>query len=1626
MRISIKSELELGQIVDIELVERGQVEISLKGEVLETLPMVVFNDLFARRKKFKGKVVELNRVMPIRYYDLHRHSGYSLLDGMNKISAMVENTEYAGAISDHGVMYGVLEYYKQMNEAGKLPVLGFEAYTETIDGNKTRNHLLLLAKNEKGFKNLVKLTSLGYTNFYKKPQLNYDMLREYSEGVIVSTACMGGEVPRLLKEGKKDDAKKVCLELIGIFGKENFYIEVQRHNIEGEDQLNDALIELAKELGVKVIATTDSHFTAKEDNKIHEILLCLQTKKTMDDPKRMTFKGTGYHLHTSEEMEEIWADMPEVLDNTLDLVESIDCKLELGKIYMPSFPVPEGFKDEAEYFVHLCWKGFEERFKGTDKFTSEEYRERLEFEIETIKNMGFPGYFVIVWDFVNFAKSRKILVGPGRGSACGSLVAYALSITEVDPIPYGLLFERFLNPDRVSMPDIDLDFDDRRREEVIDYVKGKYGERAVSRIITFGTLAAKAVVRDVARVLGKPYALGDKISKSIPKTPKMTLKKAFEESQEFANMYQNDPEVREIVDIAMKLEGLPKNIGQHACFDAESLITTSKGLKRIIDVQIGDEVLTHNKRFKPVVDTMVTYTEEVYSLKTSSSFPVDVTGNHPFYVREMKVIGKRNEKGNRTSLRTFGEAKWKAVEDLTINKDYIGVPINQNSIIPQMEDISLPFGNKNFWWVIGRYIGDGWTERPMYVVDNSSWYNERVIICCSKVTDEEKMVITNKLDEIGFKYWIEEANTTYKIHITDSKDLFKYLQSFGKYAQGKYINQDVFDLPKELVKSFLEGYISADGSCLEATKRYNMKTVSKNLAIGLMQLVNKAYDRPATLGVIKPKTEFIGGRKVYSKEKYEIHFTEDIRTREKSFYEDGYIWTRVSKLTKREESKAMYNLTVLDDSSYVVHGLGVHNCGVIIAPSAVDNYIPQVLIENEDTGLFELTTQFTMAECEEMGLLKMDFLGLRTMGVVGRALEDINPKRIKLGLPSLTFMEIPTNDVRVYDFIAKGNTEGVFQLESPGMTSFMKELFQDVHSLLAVLSKEALYKKGEELFERAIAGISLYRPGPIDEIPNYIANMLNPEKITYEVPQLKPILDNTYSVIVYQEQCMFIVRELAGFSKGMADTVRKAFSKKKEKMIAPLGEKFIYGQEDENGNVIIEGCVRRGIPEAVAQGIWDKMKKFGSYAFNKSHAGGYAEISIRTAWLAFYYPTEYMSATLNSFITKSDKIKTYLSVCKKKNIQVLPPHVNISRQAFTVDGEAIRFGLMGIKNMGKTSTLIIAERDERGEFLSFQDFAERMAKFQKVGTKVLEALIYSGAVDNFPGTRRAKLAMVDDIMDVAKKEKKLYESPQINFFELAKEADNQELVDSFSNASRVEVPDLQEFDKRYKLEKEKEFAGFYVTEHPLDDYSPLFAKEGVYEIGLLAPSEDEEGNDDEDERSFSLDGEKIKIAGIVKDIKTYYTKSKNEPMNVFTIEDRTGEIKCVAFPKDKIKNEDKIVEGKIVIVNGTIQDDERGLQIIVKTMVDVDAMKLTESPQVIFVKGSNNRLWARKQWTEVKNLVESNKGDIDVVFDFGGQKHIIPAKMEFTLSTICSLQNIMGENNVHMIYSSLKEFMGNV
>ncbi|WP_242298412.1 DNA polymerase III subunit alpha [Bacillus cereus group sp. BfR-BA-01382] len=1228
--------IEKGTIVELHL-EGDKVAVKKNKddnfELICTLPLNKFEknnrNLFERRQMFRA-VVNGNVLDVVRYVSLHGHTGYSLLDGATKIHEMVAKTEWASAITDHGVMYGTLDFYKKMKKANKKPILGFEAYIENLDGKKEGKHQLLLAINATGYRNLVKLTSMGFENKYYKPHVKLEWLEKYSEGVVSTSSCLGGLVPQAIIKGDMDLARKTVQKMIDIFGKENYYIEIQRHGCEEEEVVNPALLQLAEEFGLKAIATSDSHYTEIEDASVHEILLCIGTKTTMDDPNRMVFPGSGYHIHTSEEMEGLFWDMPELLDNTLDLAERINIDIQLGEIYLPEFPLPEGFESQADYFEHLAWEGFAKRFKGQKEFKSKEYRERLTFEIETIKTMGFPGYFVIVWDFIRFAKERGILVGPGRGSACGSLVAYALDITDIDPIPYGLIFERFLNPDRISMPDIDIDFEDTRREEVIDYVKELYGEEAVSRIITFGTLAAKVSVRDVARVLDKP--LGNMIANAIPEKPGMTLNKALNESPEFYNMYHSDAEVKEIVDIALRIEGLPRNVSQHAC-------------------------------------------------------------------------------------------------------------------------------------------------------------------------------------------------------------------------------------------------------------------------------------------------------------------------------------------------------------------------GVIIAPSAVTDHIPQVLLENTDTGAYEHTTQYNKDECEEMGLLKMDFLGLRTMGVMGRAFIDINKKRKELGLEPITLESIPLDDIRVYEYIAKGNTAGVFQLESAGMTNFMMELFQDAHTLDAEM--------GKQLFERLIAGISLYRPGPLDEIPNYIKNMLKPEGIEYDVPQLQPILETTYNIIVYQEQCMFIVRELANFTRGQSDTIRKGMAKKVEALLNEYGEYFVHGSEEKG----ITGCVANGIDEHIAIALWERMKKFGRYAFNKSHATGYANIAIKTGFLAYYYPTEYMCATLNSFITMSDKIKAYMAVSKRQKIDVLPPDVNKSREVFTVEGNSIRFGLQGIRNMGKISIRLIEERDTRGDFRNFQDCAVRMAKYQKVDRRVLEALIFSGAVDSFEGTRNSKLMMLDALLLVASQERKDYQSGQLSIFDIP--------LLSQDKIREVLTPTLTEFNIDFKLEKEKEFAGFYISAHPLDSYETLLAEEEFCEIGFLQDTDEK----DEADRVRSYK-KSIRVAGIITEIETYYTKKDNKPLNVFKLEDTTGEIKCVAFSNVLEQSAGLLHEGSIIAVEGKFEEDDRGTQIMVKRVIDIHDVGNDGNPKEIVLSGSRNVNTARNQFVQVRDYLkkyESEDSTVPVYFIFGGKTYKVNFT-HFNLTMITKMQEIVGKQNCRVNY----------
>ncbi|MFQ4259493.1 UNVERIFIED_CONTAM: hypothetical protein C4Z64_02080 [Clostridioides difficile] len=771
----IQSELKEGKNNSnsnyLSLIENdGKIEVSLLNskEVLFVLKKEKFvkdtfikNNIFDYRNNFIGEFVD-EKLKVITCIRLHGHTEYSLLDSIVRIEDLVQEAEYSCSITDHGVMYGSINFYKQMISQNKKPIIGFEAYSESIDGSMNKNHLVLLAKDEVGYKNISKLCSMAYNNFYKRPQVKYSWLEEYNKGVIVLSGCIAGEIPRAIADGNNKLAEEVALKLKEIF-KNDFYIEIQRHDIKNEGKINKNLISLAKKLDIKVVATDDAHYLKKEDFLIHETHLCNQTKTTMDDPKRYKFSGTGYHVHSCIEMEEKYKDIPEVLFNTLEIMDKCNLNFDFGNNILPVFPREEeqNLTDE-EYFKKLCYKGFKERFYGSPKYESFEYKERLEYEIKTICEMGYPDYFLIVWDFINFAKKNNIPIGPGRGSCVGSLVAYVLKITEMDPIRYDLLFERFLNPDRISMPDIDVDIGDERRDEVINYVRKKYGKDRVSKIITFGRMGAKGAINDTARIWGKSTSFRSEISKLIPLKPNITIDEALEESTGLKQLYDGNLEVREIIDKAKKIEGLPKS-------------------------------------------------------------------------------------------------------------------------------------------------------------------------------------------------------------------------------------------------------------------------------------------------------------------------------------------------------------------------KGVHACGIIIARESVTNFCPQIIVKNKDTGEKEWVTQYTMGECESIGLLKMDFLGLKTMTILSECIDDINKNYNK----NLKINNIPVNDIEVYEHIFKGDTRGVFQLEGPGMTGFMKNLFQDVPAFLntisnSSLSKEQIEKKKEEfgdvLFERLIAGISLYRPGPMEEIPNYINNMINPEQIHYDTPELESILKNTYGIIIYQEQ----------------------------------------------------------------------------------------------------------------------------------------------------------------------------------------------------------------------------------------------------------------------------------------------------------------------------------------------------------------------------------------------------------------------------------------------------------------------------------------------------------------------------
>ena len=1054
---------------------------------------------------------------------LHVHTEYSLLDGSSKIKEIVARAKELGmdslAITDHGAMYGVIDFYKAAKEAGIRPVLGCEVYVtpgsrfdrETGKGEDRYYHLILLAENNTGYANLTKIVSRGFVDgFYYKPRVDLETLREFHEGIIASSACLAGEVARNLARNQYEEGKKAALRYLEIFGKGNFFLEMQDHGLPDQKLVNQQLLRMSAETGIPLIVTNDSHYTYADDAEPHDLLLCLQTGKKVTDTDRMRYEGGQYYLKSEEEMRRLFPYAEEALARTHEIAERCDVTITFHELKLPAYDVPEGYAGAWEYLQSLCEDGLKRRYPEDDGTL----RKRMEYELGVIHSMGFVDYFLIVWDYINFAKSHGISVGPGRGSAAGSIVSYCLGITDIDPIRYQLIFERFLNPERVSMPDIDVDFAFERRQEVIDYVVRKYGKDRVCQIITFGTLAAKGVVRDVGRVLDLPYARCDAIAKMIPNDLGMTLDKALKVSRDLKNAYDTDPEVKKLIDFSRRLEGLPRHSSMHAA-------------------------------------------------------------------------------------------------------------------------------------------------------------------------------------------------------------------------------------------------------------------------------------------------------------------------------------------------------------------------GVVIAKKSVDEYVP--LSRGADGSI---TTQFTMTTLEELGLLKMDFLGLRTLTVVQNAAEAASKKA---GHP-IDMLAIDFNDPKVMEMIGSGSTEGVFQLESAGMKSFMKEL-------------------KPETLEDIIAGISLYRPGPMDFIPRYLKGKNDRSSIRYECPQLEPILKPTYGCIVYQEQVMQIVRDLAGYTLGRSDMVRRAMSKKKESVMQKERRNFVHGNEEEG----VRGCIANGIPEQVADHIFDEMTDFAKYAFNKSHAACYAYVAVQTAWLKYYYPKEFMAALMTSVLDNIGKVSEYILVCRQMGIRILPPDVNEGESGFSVSGDGIRFGLSAIRSVGtNVAEQVVRERKNGGPYRALEDFIERLSS-REVNRRTLESFVKAGALDSLPGNRKQKMLVIPELLD-KKNSKKNSVPGQMTLFDFAGEEEKE----SF----RVAMPKTPEFDRGDLLAFEKEILGIYLSGHPLDEYAEL------WQSSVTAKTTDFVV-DPETGVSPVRDGSRQVIGGLISG-KTIKNTKNNQVMAFVTIEDLVGSVEVICFPRDYEKYRNLLNPEEKVFVQGrvSVSDDD--------------------------------------------------------------------------------------------------------
>ena len=1148
---------------------------------------------------------------------LHVHTEYSLLDGSNKIKEYVSRVKELGmnsaAITDHGVMYGVIDFYREARKQGIKPILGCEVYVapnsrfdrETAGGESRYHHLVLLAENNTGYANLMKIVSRGFTEgYYYKPRVDKDLLRQYYEGIIALSACLAGEVQRYLSRGLTEEAKKVALEYQDIFGKGNFFLEMQDHGIPEQQLVNQRQIQLSKETGIELVVTNDIHYTYAEDAKPHDILLCIQTGKKLDDENRMRYEGGQYYVKSPQEMEALFPYAKQALENTQKIADRCEVEIEFGVTKLPKYDVPDGMTS-WEYLNKLCWEGLEKHYGAP----SRELKERLRYELDTIRSMGYVDYFLIVWDFIKYAKDHGIAVGPGRGSAAGSIVSYCLEITNIDPIRYQLLFERFLNPERVTMPDIDVDFCFERRQEVIDYVVRKYGKDRVVQIVTFGTLAARGVIRDVGRVMDLPYAFVDSIAKMIPQELNITIDKALQMNPELRKTYENDPQVKLLIDMCKRLEGLPRHSSMHAA-------------------------------------------------------------------------------------------------------------------------------------------------------------------------------------------------------------------------------------------------------------------------------------------------------------------------------------------------------------------------GVVIGQREIDDFVP---LSRASDG--SITTQFTMTTLEELGLLKMDFLGLRTLTVIQNAVQLAKSKN-----PELDMDQIDYNDKQVLSYIGTGKTDGIFQLESGGMKGFMKEL------------------KPNSL-EDIIAGISLYRPGPMDFIPQYIRGKNDAGSITYDCPQLEPILAPTYGCIVYQEQVMQIVRDLAGYTLGRSDLLRRAMSKKKGDVMQKERQIFVYGDE-ENG---VPGCIKNGIDEKTANKIYDEMIDFAKYAFNKSHAAAYAVVSYQTAYLKYYYPVEYMAALMTSVIENPSKVAEYIYACRQMNIQILSPDINRGIGNFSVDGNDIRYGLAAIKSIGRpVIAAIIEDRDEFGPFKNLEDFISRMSVKDGLNKRAIEHLIKSGALDCLGGTRKQFMSIYVQIVDHVNQEKKYAMTGQMTLFDMVGEEEKEQF--------EIKLPDVGEYSKENLLAFEKEVLGVYLSGHPLQEYEDKWRK------SISATTLDFQP-DEETGRAKVHDGTREIVGGMITAKTIKHTKT-NQMMAFLSLEDLVGTVEVIVFPRDYEKNREYLEIDKKIFVKGRVsEEEERPSKLICETIIPFEQTK-----KELWVQFSDKEDFLRNEHILYGYLADS-EGDDEVVIYCQKERAIkrLPRNRNIRIGqeVLSRLMNHYGEKRVKVVEKSI-------